>query len=131
MGGVKYGSIEELPEQHRIQVAAKLAIEDGTAIRRSKQEQDREPALDKEKAVPKYDCPVCLRVTVYQRRSFDVDNCETKAIQDALVANAILADDRLEEVPIIIKHGLRCKTLEEERTTIELFVYEGPEHPVY
>jgi len=114
-------SVNALRQRYREQAQRQITAEDRASVRCGKQEQGGEDALGAAAPVPGYDCRVCIRLVVYQTRSFDVDNSEAKSIVDALVANGVLAGDSVKEVPLFIKQGEICKTVEEERTVVEIY----------
>ena len=111
--------LSDLPDKYRKQAEEKLAC--GATIRSAKQERTGKKVLGIEKSVPKLHPPVHLFITVYKcGANWDLDNREVKALIDSFVKEGVLSDDTIKEIPKISRTGIRVKTREEERTTIEL-----------
>ena len=110
--------LNELPEEYRKQAESQLH----SSVCPAKQKQDRQDALVGKAEIPEFHAPCYLAITVYKTgANWDIDNRESKSVQDALVEAGILGADTISEIPKIIKQGIRVKTKAEECTEIELY----------
>ena len=72
------------------------------------------------KEMPRFDSPVCIRITHYRYRLADVDGCSTKAALDALVTAEILAGDTTKEIEEVRHFQIKIPKSEQERTVFEI-----------
>jgi hypothetical protein len=91
-------------------------------IRGGEQEPDRRVPLDQATILPKLHPPLRVDITVYKRgKRWDSCNSEVKSVIDALVQAGVCEDDRVEILPEVLRRGVVVKTVEEERTVVEVY----------
>ncbi len=83
-------------------------------------EQTISDELEGEKEGKGPDTRVNVTVTSYRRAKHDPDGVSCKAVLDGIVRAGLLSDDSTEEIKEVSFKSIKCKTLSEEQTIIEI-----------
>ena len=131
MAGMTNGQFTKVLRQLRLHATEQLTAEDRDTLCRSEQEPGGCDALDIAPVIPQL-CPQCrATITVYKRgHNWDAGNAEVKAIVDALIEAHVCEDDSITFLPEVLRRGVQVRTLEEERTVVELFLIDS-DQPLY